>query len=270
MWRHKFNKLLTSVPASDSEAQDDSNEFRKIIYFTQLDGGGMLVEDEKHGPVVNGDACLAGAAGLLSLMTCCVPHGDLLDQMENRTARFYRELLHVYPWSPYTKGRAEVPRFLAVQASHRPADRRGASGARSAWEAADEALAHWGSALEGVSSHRRRHPRAKEVIASGREGPGGVSWGYGLNPAAVATRNIAMTPKVFRTLRIISHRPSLRPVLRAGCENERGESGGRVEQMLPVAHRSTSLCFHRSVGNTWEQAYPSEDEFWRPPIPRCG
>jgi hypothetical protein len=92
-----------------------------------------------------------------------------------------------------------------------------------------------------VSSPETTTSPGQEVIASERDGPGGVSWGYGLNPAAATRRNIAMTPKVFITLRIISRHPWLRPVLRPGGERERGERGGHVEQMLPVPHRPTSF-----------------------------
>lgn len=71
--------LLTSgPPASADEKQANSDELRRIIYFTQLDGGGMIVDDRKRGgPALNGDVCLGMSAGLLSLMSSFTPHGAI-------------------------------------------------------------------------------------------------------------------------------------------------------------------------------------------------
>jgi hypothetical protein len=102
MWRHRFSVLLTSGSATTAaEKEANSEELRKIIYFTQLGGGAMLIEDDERGPVRNGDACLASSAALLSLISSVLPHGPLQDQVLNRATRFYREVLSEYPSSPY-------------------------------------------------------------------------------------------------------------------------------------------------------------------------
>ena len=109
MWRQKFFKMLTTAM---SESQDNAEELRRIIYFLQLNGGGMMVEDrERGGPVLFGDDCLAGAAGSLSLMSSVLPHGPLLDQVLEKAARYYRELVRVYPDSKYAD---DARKFLST------------------------------------------------------------------------------------------------------------------------------------------------------------
>jgi hypothetical protein len=112
MWRKKLFAILTSGPATASESQANAIKLRRIIYFLELNGGGMIVEDRKRGgPVLSGDECLSGAAGSLSLMSSFVPHGPLLDQLLKDAASYYRELLRVYPQSRHLD---DARKFLAT------------------------------------------------------------------------------------------------------------------------------------------------------------